>query len=1033
MQLVVNSQNIGTFIVIVKFDIYSRQVSFDTSQTTYVSSGNFNVKGISFSLQDQSGIELADGGINFTSPQITGPVTSANWIWNLDLSSVDFSFLFQAYKIIAAIQDQDGTIYQTVPIYKTLCQPQNITDSGYVPGMFQIIPDCVNSALTVKEITLLVYNNMKPSSVSKTGTLNYPTGTISPLTFSNTPISNNVVYTGQYNIQCTTIGTYSLGDDVYVLVSYITNNVFPVTCQNSISDLMCCIVKVQQTAIKHCEDEIGENAKQQLYDILPYMMTGIGKEISGQDASFEAGYIKKFLNCDCGSSSQSQSEFTPINPAVNSIVLNGIGGTAILPPTITGNTKTYNIASNIYQVAKGNTGDLAFTITVNTAIDNTVQYLITINYDIFAASILTAISNSPTLQNQLSALVNILGFNAQGLDGLCIIDLSKSNYSLSQTVNGATLITQIVINGTVYNAPSNLFANNAVPVSNWLNSLSLEIFSVTVASNITTILSIGNSNVISTMTFTSPNVTQQFQVTTATEKQIFQALFNYICNMTAARVALGTNLSICSFDYSGNVTTTTLLLTDNQGSFNAQASAAICTIVARMNSITGVTCAKIKACFLDDPSASFDYGTDRYLSIVAGACTTLTAKQQAMAFIAAVNADSDTKAAFCAIDCSVPGSCPEVSNINVAAVSQTSIGFYGVTWPSTPSANQIVTFRYRISGTTTWFVASNAISVFPNGNINGTSPFQQTGLTAGTIYDIWISNNCGGLGFVGQVTTPANTIYSGSFKLDTSAGTICGQPNTTLYSAAPFATGVALFTDPGLTTIVTGFTFVANSGGSIFNLNSSTGVVGADTGSNCSSGTPGTYILGNNIGTICSGSPVTLYTAGAFATGGTLFSDSALTIPVTGSTYVVNTSNNHIFNLNTSTGQIGSDTGTICSGTATLTLSFANAGGSFLSFSGALSNPVDANVSINQIFADGFNNGTCSGGAVASAQITATPIVITAGFTANSRAPESTSGSWVSATHNRITSANVNGSPVVNGTVITVGSYSVTLIIVACN
>ena len=917
MQLQINSANIGTFFVKVSFDILNRRVIWDTSGTTYNGSGASAVKGISFSLIDQSGVTLES--INFTSPQIPGPVSSSNWIYTTDLSSVDFAFLFQTYQIIAAIQDSDNKIYQTAPVYKTLCQPQNITDSGYVPGIFQIIPDCINSSLTVKEATLLVYNSQQPISVSKSGTLNYPTGTIGPLAFANTPFSNDIVYTGQYNIQCTTVGTYVLNDDVYVLVSYVTNNVFPVTCQNKISDLMCCIVKVQQTAIRHCEDELGENARHQLYEILPYVVTGIGKEISGQDACFEAEYIRKYLNCNCGSTSQQQSEFTPINPAVNSIVLTGVGGTSVPPPTITGNTQTYAIASKIYQVVKGNTGDLAFTITTNTSITNTVQYLITINYDVFAGSILDAISEDPSLINQLNSLVNVLGFSSQGLNGLCVIDLSKANYSLSIGVNSSTIITNIVIGGNTFTAPVNLFANNATTVASWLNSLTLGTFSVTVTSNILTILSIGNSNVVSTMTFTAPNNTQQFQATTATINQVLQALFNYICGQTALQVALGNAVSLCSFDYSGNVVTTNYLNTQSQGSFNAGVGSAICAIVARMDSLTGLTCSKLQAIFSDNPSASFNYANDRYLSIVGGSCTALTAKQQALAFINAVNADSATKAAFCAISCTAPGTCPDVTGVNLSSINQTTIGFFGVTWANTPSANQSVTVRYRVTGTTTWLVANNNVSIFPNGNINGTTPFQISGLVMGTTYDVWVQNNCGGNGFVSQVTTPGNTVISGSFLLDNILYAICGDAPTTLYSNMAFGTGVTMFTDIGLTTRVTGFIFIASvSTGQIFNIDTSTGVVGSNTGSNCASGISGSYILGNDSSTICSGDQVTLYTNGSFAPGVTLFLDSSLTTPVTGNAFVVQVSTNGIFNLNTSTGEVGSSTGSSCNTTTVI-------------------------------------------------------------------------------------------------------------------
>lgn len=910
MQLPINSANIATFFVKVSFDIYNRRVIWDTSGTTYNGSGAALVKGISFGLVDQSGVQLET--INFTSPQIAGPITSGNWIYTTQLGYVDFAFLFQTYQITAAIQDSNGNIYTTVPVFVTLCQPQNITDSGYVLGIFAVIPDCINSVLTVKEFTQLVYNNLQPYSVTKSGTLNYPTGTISPITFANTPFNNNVIYTGQYNIQCTTVATYALGNDVYVLVSYVTNNVFPVTCQNKISDLMCCITQVQQTAIKHCDDALGENARHQLYDILPYVVTGIGKEISGQDAWFEADYIRKYLNCNCGSASQQQSEFTPINPAVTSIVLNGVGGTSVPSPTITGNTKTYNIASIVYQVVKGNTGDLAFTITTNTSISNTVQYLITINYDTFAGSILDAIAADPALINQLNSLVNELGFSTQGLNGQCIINLSQANYSLSIGVNSATLITNIVIAGNTYNAPANLFGNNASAVASWLNSLSLGTFTVSVSSNILTILSIGNTNVIATMTFTSPNVTQSFQVVTATLNQVLQAIFNYVCGMTALQVALGGSVGLCSFNYAGQPVATNYTNNQSQAAFNAGVGVSICSIVARMNSLTGLTCAALQGIFNDNPGATFNIANDRLLSVIGGSCTTATAYQIAWAMVNAINAYSDIKVAFCAINCTTPGTCPNITGINFGIVGS-NIGIYGASFSQTPLSNQTVTVSYRVSGTLPWTVATNSLNLNPNGTINGTSPYQITGLLTGTSYDVMIQNNCGGSPFQSSIATPSGTSISGSYRIDNVLYNLCGDAPTALYSAIPFATGTVMYTNSGLTTILTGYTFIANAAGVIYTINTSTGVVGSPTGSNCTAGTAGTYILGNNTSSICAGSPVTLYTNGSFATGLTLYVDSSLTEAVTGYSYVVQASTQTIYDLNSSTGVIGASTGLSCS------------------------------------------------------------------------------------------------------------------------
>jgi hypothetical protein len=1026
-QIAVNTSNITNFGFSLNIDVYNRLFTFNL--LPFTTGPNLSATKVSFFIQDQDGVELAS--VDFvTSGKWVNPGTTTTWTLNL-AGVVNFPFLFQTYQVYASIQDAGGQIYSTVPIFPTLCQPTGLTDQGYVPGCFQITPDCVNNVLTVQEITALVYNSLQPTSVTKSGNLYYPTGTIAAVAFANTPFSNNVVYTGQYSIQCTTVATYAIGNDVYVLVSYVTNNVFPVTCANKMANILCCITKIQQTAVRECNNAIGANAKQQMADISMFVMNGLLKEISGQDSQFEVDYIKKYLSCDCGSASLSQSEFTPINPAVTSIVLHGVGGTTIPSPTITGNTETYNIASNVYQVVKGNTGDLAFTIAINTAISNTVQYIITFNYDTMAGYILTAIQNDPTLLAQLNALITSSA-SIIGLNGLCVINTSQTSYSLSQAVTGSTIITNIVINGVNYAAPTNLFANNPTAVAAWLNGLTLGTFTAAVNSGILTILSPNNTNSVSTLTFTSPNVVVLFQATNVTLVQVLQAIINFLCNLTALQVALGNALTLCTLDYNNNIVSTTYQANTTQQAYNQALTNAICNICARINSLVAFTCAKLQSLFSDNPNAQFSYANDRFLTIVGGACTTLTAKQTALAVIAAINADANTKAEFCAIDCAVPGTCPDITGLNLASLGQTAIGFYGVTWNSTPSANQSVTVRYRISGTSMWLTSSGNINLFPNGNINGTTPYQIGGLTAGTTYDVWVTNNCGGNGFVAQVTTNATPVYSGQFLLDNIIYHICGDSSTTLYSSSPFGTGVTMYTNPGLTTPVVGYTYIANSAGNIYQINSSTGVVGANTGSVCSSGTPGTYIIGNSIPGVCSNIPATYYTNGAFATGLILYNDSALTSPVTGNIYVVNTTTNHIFNLNSSTGLIGSDTGTLCSGTATLTFSFINAGGgSFLSFAASLSRAIDANVNINLIASNGYASPGCGGGSVASA-VNNTTWTILAGSTGNSISPSSTSGSWASASHYSVFDVTVNGVPHSNGDVVTIGSFSVTIVIPSC-
>lgn len=1031
-QLVINSQNISIFQFKVTFDLFNRKVVFDFSGTTYNGSGISLVQGISVGLVDQDGVTLAT--LDFTSPS-NYIVPSVTQILNVDLSSVNYAFLFQAYAITAAIKDQNGTVFTIPTIYKKICQPNDFQESGYVCGQFQVRADCNNNDITAKEFTVLVYNNLTPQSVSKTGTLSYPTGTISAINFSNTPFSNNVVYTGQYRINCTTVATYNLNDDTYVLVNYVTAQQFDITCSNRVSDLLCCISDLYQTKIRNCDNAIGKRAAQQLQEIeIPFFL-GLGQEMNGQDAEWAYQVIKKSLNCNCGNSALGQNEVTPINPSVYSIVLTGAGGTGPITASTVGNTKTFTIPSNVYQVVKGNSSDTSFTITIDTSVLNTVKYLITFNYAALAAAIYTATSSSPTLIAQLNSLISAsTNIDLSNLNGKCVIDLSSSNYFLSYIIpNGAVGITNIVIGSTTYNAPGGLIASNVSGIEAWLNGLGLGTFEVDYSVGLNgsyfNVLINSNTNSPVSMSLLLPSgaVIVPFQKTNKSLIAFLQAFIDYVCQLTALQVALGTNLSLCSFDYNGVIQTTGLSSTSTQNDFNVAASTAICNIANRINTLTGVTCAKIQSIFQDNPSGSFG-PSDRLYGTLGGNCASLTDFQLANVVIAAVGKYSSVKTAWCAIDCTTPGTCPDVSAVNVSATSQTQIGFYGVTWSQTPSANQIVTVRYRVTGTTTWIISSNSINLFPNGNINGTTPYVIPGLTQGTTYDIWVQNNCGGNGFITQVTTPANTVYSGSFLLDNVIYNICGDSPVTLYSSLPFASGVTMYSNIGLTTPVTGFSYIApTSGGQIYQLNSSTGVVGVNTGSTCNSGTPGAYILGNSTSTICSGSIVTLYTNGAFAIGSILYSDPSLTTPVTGSSYAV--FNNVIYNVNSSTGQVISSTGLSCVSSATLTIDYikdvsADTG----SWHFNLNNPLPFNLNIDNGLVTGYTGVPCNFTSGETDIITPAPFVFMAGHTSGTLTVGGISclNSPGVIIQNDVT---VNGSHVSNGSVIVISGVSITIVI----
>lgn len=198
-------------------------------------------------------------------------------------------------------------------------------------------------------------------------------------------------------------------------------------------------------------------------------------------------------------------------------------------------------------------------------------------------------------------------------------------------------------------------------------------------------------------------------------------------------------------------------------------------------------------------------------------------------------------------------------------------------------------------------------------------------------------------------------------------------------------------------------------------------------------GTPvsGSYKLGNNSATVCATGPVTLYTNGAFAIGGVLYTDSGLTNPVTGNLFVVNVANNHIYNLNNTTGEVGTDTGILCSVAATLTLSFISSG-SFQSFAASLSQAINSNISIDRIFTDGYSDSGCTI-SVASAQQNIAWGIAT-GSTNSSTGCQVKTGVWSSAIKYTQYNIIVNGTNITsNGQVLTIGGDVVTVNFGSCH
>lgn len=261
--------------------------------------------------------------------------------------------------------------------------------------------------------------------------------------------------------------------------------------------------------------------------------------------------------------------------------------------------------------------------------------------------------------------------------------------------------------------------------------------------------------------------------------------------------------------------------------------------------------------------------------------------------------------------------CSQVTNLFLG-INEGNIALYKISWNLPPIGSQVICVQYKVSGDPTWINASTNLSVDIYGNISGSVFNIITSPISGTTYDIQAFNQCGSLSFQTTFTFQPQ-IYSNAYLIDNAIYNICGNDPVILYSSSLFGVGTVMYEDIELTTVLSGYTFITSvDAGFIYGLNAGTGEVGAATVYSCRQQTSNSVILGNNAGTICSGTITTVYSNGAAIVGGVLYTDLALSVPVTGFDYVLFLQDNVIYNLNNVTGVIGADTGSNCNANGNL-------------------------------------------------------------------------------------------------------------------
>lgn len=125
-----------------------------------------------------------------------------------------------------------------------------------------------------------------------------------------------------------------------------------------------------------------------------------------------------------------------------------------------------------------------------------------------------------------------------------------------------------------------------------------------------------------------------------------------------------------------------------------------------------------------------------------------------------------------------------------------------------------------------------------------------------------------------SVTVNYTNAVSGTYYLGTSLANVCTAPYTVLYSNGAPVPGSTLFTDPGLNTEITGYSYVSYQG-VIYTISSTNGTLGSDTGQNCNVTISGNNGLstsipsGNGFITSTPGRTISVYISAGGPAGGT--------------------------------------------------------------------------------------------------------------------------------------------------------------------
>ena len=800
----------------------SVQVTFDISGTLpIVSLVNLsvgpNLAGVTyfFTLYSPTGTPIHEGSL--ANPDIVGAWSSfvISDAWPRPFNSIEFSGA--AYQITVYVQDSQGNIFNTNPYQALICRPAGNTPTSktfYGTAQTEVLVKCQQARISFQDLTNHSYRGLNGTLVASVLRVVYPideTGNIpAPFVINNfsfalVPISYS---SDRYQFQASSIYDYDQGNFVHVRIRYQSASKnqasyvnFAVLCNIDLGLLACEYAKLIDSLENGTCSDVQETQRKLLLINPKFAMAqmGILQPLTGIDVATLIEDIQRIggFECNCCNAP------TGIIPNTASVIdgysfsVVSTGGDIAGDVTTTGTNIQFNLHDKSY-IFKMCTDipTTAFTVTPSTSGDGfTKTYCLNVDLTILATDLLDTIKDNGTLVNLFNSIV-VQGSNIElTVDGGCIFQSTSTFDYTFDLVNIPLNTTYAILSGITKSAvvQSLFFAFNITNIAGlqaYLNSLGIGTFVVTNPSgqNVHIVSTVNPNNLtsltykISATTFVASQTTTAAGYVAVSANYVIQQIINKLCGLTDTDVATSQIYTLCYIDPVTKVKTTVDIPADTTlASFISQLVAAECNTVDYINSLGAVTCASIITAF--PASVNLLTATDIILGTKAGQCARMGPVELGVAILTLGSFDQTFVNAFCALvdqcgsglSCApynlfqvtvveFNNTCPVISDF-VYSFSGTTFNINQFIFGNTPLAAQTGTVEYRISGSGSYTLLSNSISIATDGT---PTPTPSIVMSAGVSYDIRVSNNCSSPAayFVKTLTAPGSPATCGQYHLD---------------------------------------------------------------------------------------------------------------------------------------------------------------------------------------------------------------------------------------------------------------------------